>query len=271
MSMTKRNNKEKTKNEVIELIKFIGLIIGIYVIITLSFTYLPFLSSLNTFAIQTNSMEPVINVDDIVVVKKVKPEDVQVGDIMAFTVDITNDGIDDVVVHYIAEIYENEDIYTFRSKPEVSNSLDSWTLEERDLIGVYQFKMNGIGRIILFSQSWIGKAVILFDIILISILYDLIIGKDDKKITKQTKKSTTFKMLFKSDTKNKDTDLRSNKIKRVRQSMTLQQHKTKWLNKYRRKQGNQNVKNFKSKQKLRARKIYDSQKTLRNKRKKTPK
>ena len=47
-------------------------------------------------------MVPVINVSDIVVIdSSITPDEVEVGDIMAFNVDITGDGRDDVVVHYI--------------------------------------------------------------------------------------------------------------------------------------------------------------------------
>lgn len=173
------------KKETVDTIKFIGILILIFAIFSLLFTFVPPFNKYHIFAVQTDSMDPVIAPGDIVITKEVNPKDVKIGDIMAFHVDITNDGEDDVVVHYINEINIIDDEYFFRTKPHVSELQDSWTIEESDLIGVYQYQVNSVGKILLFAQSWIGRIIILIDIIIISIIYDILF-KDSKKNTKKT-------------------------------------------------------------------------------------
>lgn len=176
-----------SKKEVKENLVFIGVLVVVYLIISLSFTYLPFLNKYHIYAIQTNSMEPVINAGDVVIIEEISPKEVEVNDIIAFTVDITNDNKDDVVVHYIADIIEfDEDTLVFKTKPEISDQQDSWTLEEHDIIGVYVRKINNVGKILLFLQSWVGKLVLIIDIIVISIIYDALFKKKKKKTENDT-------------------------------------------------------------------------------------
>ena len=120
------------KKETIDSFKFIGIAIAIIVILKLVVVYIPPFSAYSICAIQTDSMDPIIAPDDIVLVKEIIPEDIEIGDIMAFSVDITDDGVDDVVVHYIAEINTLNDELVFKTKPHVSDFQDSWTIEEID-------------------------------------------------------------------------------------------------------------------------------------------
>lgn len=174
-----------TKKKLIETLEFVAILVLLYFIITLSFTYLPFLNQYNTFSIQTNSMEPVINVGTVVIVKDIEPEDIAVDDIVAFMVDITGDGEDEVVVHYIAEINVIDNALTFRTKPEISDTIDRWTIEEDDIVGIYQGKIPGVGNMILFTQSWIGRIIIVLDLVIFSFVYDYLFNKDNRKKKKQ--------------------------------------------------------------------------------------
>lgn len=190
--------KEKLKNffthkEVIETLKLIALLVTLYLVVTLAFTYVPFLNKYKIYAIQTNSMEPIIFPGDLVIVEEKDPTEIMVGDITAFHIDITNDGEDDVIVHYIDEIIQHtEDELVYRSKAEISDIQDSWTIEEQDIIGVYVRNVGGIGKVLLFLQSWVGKVVLLVDIIIISVIYDALFKKKDKNQVKtKIKKSTS--------------------------------------------------------------------------------
>lgn len=173
------------KKETIETLKFIGLLIAIFIVINLIITFIPPFNKYHIFAVQTDSMDPIIAPGDIVVTKEIKPEDIEVGDIMAFRVDITGDGIDDVVVHYIDDIQSYNNELIFKTKPHISDIQDRWTIEEVDLIGVYQYQINGLGKILLFAQSWVGRIIILVDIIIISVLYDILFGGKSKKEAKK--------------------------------------------------------------------------------------
>ena len=178
-----------SKRSVRENLKFIFILLAVYIIITLALRYVPFLQVYNTYTIRTDSMEPVLMVGDVVVVEDIDPEDIQVGDIVAFYVDVTNDGEDDVIIHYIDEViqYDSETL-VFKSKPEVSNLQDRWTIEEQDIIGIFKYKVEDIGKILLFLNSWIGRIVLLVDIILVWIIVDMIFPK--KKIPEKVEETT---------------------------------------------------------------------------------
>ena len=123
-------------------------------------------------------------IGDLVVIEDIDPSEIQVGDIIAFYVDVTNDGKDDVIVHYIDEIIEfDEDTLVFKSKPEVSNLQDRWTIEEQDIIGIYAYKVENIGKILLFLNSWVGRIILLVDIVLVWIIVDLVFDKKKKNST----------------------------------------------------------------------------------------
>lgn len=177
------------KRSVQENIKFVIILIAIYIVISLALRFVPFLQVYNTYTIRTESMEPVLNVGDIVVVEDITPQEIQVGDIVAFYVDVTNDGEDDVIIHYIDEIIQfDEDTLVFKSKPEISNLQDRWTIEEHDIIGIYAYRVENIGKILLFLNSWVGRIVLFIDIMLVWVVVDLIFPKKKKEITENSKK-----------------------------------------------------------------------------------
>ena len=169
-----------------ENIKFVTILILIYVIITLALRFLPFLQVYNTYTIRTDSMEPVLNVGDIIIVEDISPNDIVEGDIVAFYVDVTNDGVDDVIIHYIDEIIQyDEDTLVFKSKPEISNLQDRWVIEEQDIIGIYKYQVDGFGKILLFLTSWVGRIVLLVDIVVVWIVVDFLFPKKENDSTKR--------------------------------------------------------------------------------------
>ena len=94
---------------------------------------------------------------------------------------VTGDGIDDVIIHYIDEIIQfDENTLVFKSKPEISNLQDRWIIEEQDIIVIYMYQVESVGKILLFLNSWIGRIVLLVDIILVWIIVDVLFPKKEK-------------------------------------------------------------------------------------------
>ena len=83
------------------------------------------------------------------------------------------DNKEEIVVHYIDEISKNGEQLIFKTRPEISDQQDSWTIQERDIIGEYKFGIPKIGKGLLFLESGLGKAVIIFDIIVIYLIFGL--------------------------------------------------------------------------------------------------
>lgn len=81
------------------------------------------------YIVDTNSMEPTINVGDIVIVKKVKEDKLKQGDVITFT----EEG--EVITHRITKV-ETEEIGTqYVTKGDNNNTEDTFKIRYNDIIG----------------------------------------------------------------------------------------------------------------------------------------
>ncbi len=174
-----------TKKKILEWIRFIvvtALILGGGY---LFFNYVPFVAKYNHYVIATGSMDPVIKAGDVVFIDtSINPDDLKVGDIIAFYTDKDpnddDNAKDDIVVHYIAEITTVDGIRVFRSKPEISDSMDSWYIYDWNIIGLEVGKVSKIGPLVMFAQSKIGRITLLVDIVVIYAIIE-VMSYDKKK------------------------------------------------------------------------------------------
>jgi signal peptidase I len=129
-----------------------------------------------SYAVVSRSMEPIYNVGDIVIVKPVNPEDLQVEDIITFKVDLNNDGRKETVTHYIYSIEVVNGNRQYQTNPHYVNNPDPWTLSDSDIVGVVQSKIPYVGYIIIFFQIVFQNPVFLGLILLnISIIVAIVI------------------------------------------------------------------------------------------------
>ncbi len=165
------------KTEKRSLSKNIRFIISVFLIVVLGygiFNYVPFVSKYKLYVIVTGSMEPVINVDDIVIIDSSKTvEDFNVGDIIAFTTDINNDGTDEVLVHYLYSKEIVNDHYNIKTKSEISDTPDNYLLTESDILGKHVLTIRKFGSFLMFATSTLGKIILIIDIIIIYILVEM--------------------------------------------------------------------------------------------------
>ncbi len=127
------------------------------------------------YVVLTNSMEPVINTQDVVVVGKADVSTLEVGDIITFHVDINQDGNQEVVTHYIYDIDDSGDDINFSTHRHFENANDitpdNWTVHEDDVLGEYRFTIAYAGFFISFIRSPFGIfALIMNGIIITSIV-----------------------------------------------------------------------------------------------------
>lgn len=124
------------------------------------------------YVIQSGSMDPTIKFGDIVIVTEIDDIDnLQKTDIITFKTDINLDGKKEVVTHYYVktEIDDNGNKY-IRTKREGTNTLDSWKVEEKDIIGKYILHLPKAGKFILFLKDGIGIRVLIIDIVIIFLI-----------------------------------------------------------------------------------------------------
>lgn len=123
------------------------------------------------FVVVTESMEPVINVNDMVVVKEFDLDTAAVGDIITFEADIDYNGTMEVVTHYIYSIETTDGetiIRTHRHFDDVTLATpDTWLITSDQVLGTYSFHVQYIGYITGFVKSIYGMAVIGANVLII--------------------------------------------------------------------------------------------------------
>lgn len=117
------------------------------------------------YAILSNSMKPVFERGDLIVIGKSKPEQLKVGDIIAFE---NNNGIE--VVHRLVEINEDFSKYYFKTKADANDYRDYWTISGNQVYGKHLFTLKYLGHIFLFLRSKYGIVSIIVSVICILII-----------------------------------------------------------------------------------------------------
>ena len=130
------------------------------------------------YVVVTASMEPVINVNDMVFVRPFDLGEAQEGDIITFLADIDYNGDKEVVTHYIYAIEENGSTTIIRTNRYFAEDQtvipDTWLLSEDDILGKYWFKIPKIGLVLEFFKSPFGLATIGFNTAIIGAIIYLI-------------------------------------------------------------------------------------------------
>ncbi len=109
------------------------------------------------FIVLSNSMEPTINIEDMVICKRVDEEDLDIGDVITFNVYIPEMDSLVYVTHYIGNIEESDGvkIYYTRGEQQAENTYDEWKDKDGnpvditfdDIEGRYFFKIPYIGHV----------------------------------------------------------------------------------------------------------------------------
>lgn len=143
------------------------------------------------YVVLSGSMEPVINENDLVVVKNFEISELEPEDIITFTgVDVNYDGELDIVTHYIDSIVLQDDVYYIRTHGHFENPddyyVDAWALNEDDILGLYNFHIPWIGTVVRFIQSPFGIAAILVNIgVIVGVVYIIKHNPENKEEPKE--------------------------------------------------------------------------------------
>lgn len=139
------------------------------------------------YVVVTESMEPVINVNDLIIVTNPNLDELEVGDIVTFSADIDYNGTKEVVTHYIYSIETNsQGNRTYRTVRNGSDVPDAWLLLDDDILGSYAFKIPKLGVLINFAKSPFGIAAISVNVIVIVLIVYLIKSGKKEQIKKNS-------------------------------------------------------------------------------------
>ena len=112
-------------------------------------------------AVSSQSMQPVLNYGDLILVRREQAENIEVGDIIAFNVPSPYNLVaQSPTVHEVVEkLNENGEIY-FKTKGDNNPTEDQWKVPAKNVIGKYAGKAPYIGLAALFLGGPLGLAVI---------------------------------------------------------------------------------------------------------------
>lgn len=104
------------------------------------------------FVVLSGSMSPTFDTGSIVIIKKIDPEDVVVGDVVTFT---SASDTGKTITHRVIEI-DTKGTLSFTTKGDANNVADSVKLDSEKIIGKVQFSVPYVGYFLEFSKTKTG-------------------------------------------------------------------------------------------------------------------
>ena len=121
----------------------------------------------------TDSMQGTFDSGSLIICKTEEPEEIEVGDIICFYDPANNSN--STVTHRVVQIETGEDgALSFITKGDANNAEDTTPVPAENLVGVYQFHINGLGSFAMFMQTTPGLILFIALPILLLIGYDMI-------------------------------------------------------------------------------------------------
>lgn len=138
----------------------------------------------------TDSMYPVIESGDLIICHTAEPEEVVVGDVIAFF-DPAGNG-SSIVTHRVIEVTEKDGKIAWRTKGDNNNTEDRLSVPADKLVAVYEgTRLAGLGNVALFMQTTPGLIVCVVCPILLLVGYDMI----RRRMYEKSNKEDTDKLL----------------------------------------------------------------------------
>jgi len=141
---------------------------------------IPDFLGIKPFIVVTGSMEGTIDGGDLIITKVVEPEALEVGDIIAYSIDTS------VITHRIIEETQVDGQPAFITKGDANNIEDQDPVTFDQIESIYLFRIAGLGNVAMFMQTPVGMLVFIGIPLCCFILYDIIwrrfqAKKDSKK------------------------------------------------------------------------------------------
>lgn len=127
------------------------------------------------YCVISGSMEPVISVNDVIIIKQVDDDEIKKGDIITFTIN------NETITHRVVDVQRDKDGYYYITKGESNNTNDSQKVMYKNVEGKYIYKIPKIGRIAVMLQSKFTLFAVIGVIIFLYILDKKITEKRDSK------------------------------------------------------------------------------------------
>ena len=174
----KINNKRMTK-KIFKYIILNVLIILFIINLILSFEENTHILGIYMFNIVSESMEPTLEINDVVVVQRCEPSQLQEKDIITFQQD------ERIISHRILDITEEKGTIKFKTKGDNNEIPDSDLVETGQAYGKVVFSIKKIGKVISYIQNVRGFINIAIFAVIVYILVSL---RDKQKNSRKMKR-----------------------------------------------------------------------------------
>lgn len=177
--------KRKELHARIRKLVYIFLVIILYNIVLLYMSYIdkfdtPSFYIYKAYVITTNSMEPELKKDDVVVIKKAKADNLKQGDIITFK----QNG--ETITHRIVQIDDIEDGKLYMTKGDNNNVQDEQGLRFDQIEGKLVIKIPQLGKMVASFKN--GIIIVLVLLISAIIYLNRITAKERSNIRRAKKK-----------------------------------------------------------------------------------
>lgn len=128
----------------------------------------------SAFVIISQSMEPTIKVNDVVIAHKALPSSIEIGDIITF---VSNDSLSygKIITHrVVGKDQDSEGRWRFRTKGDNNNTADNWIVPETHILGSVMFKIPQLGYVQQFLATSYGWLIAIVLPCLVIIIYDIV-------------------------------------------------------------------------------------------------
>lgn len=177
--ITNNISHKKIIKRIIKYIILVILMILFIINIILSFEENTHIFGIHIFNIISESMEPTLEKNDIVIVQKCKESQLHKGDIITFLQD------EKIISHRILNIVKENGITKYETKGDNNKITDSNKVEFEQIYGKVVFKIKNIGQIVNYIQNIRGFINI---IILAIIIYIFVSLRDKQKNNRKIKR-----------------------------------------------------------------------------------
>ena len=185
-NLERRRKKVETSKNIIAIITYIILIpIILYNIIIIikaanNSEEIPSVFGIKTFVIISGSMEPKLNIGDIVIIKKVEENELQENDIISFR------SGESVITHRINKIIiEDTGKIKYETKGDNNNTADRTFVKFEDIEGKQINKIPYIGNVTLLLKN---KIIIIIILLVMYIVYWHNMNIENRKMLRREKR-----------------------------------------------------------------------------------
>lgn len=133
----------------------------------------PSLFGIEFLSVQTDSMYPTIKSGDMVIDKKVKDiAALQKDDIITYWTIINGERV--LNTHRISQIYDGGEYRVFETKGDANSAVDTLTVHEKEVVGVYMFRIGGLGKVFDYLQTSTGFLVVIVIPVILFFIFHLV-------------------------------------------------------------------------------------------------